>query len=761
MPRLPLRWNRYMGVAVLALVVHGLFFWQAVRTGSIDREMTDGSQYMQMADNLLAGHGYSLRPSEPFAPDTIRTPVYPFVLAAFKGLTGSFHGSLYLSFILGLTIPLAGMGLARLLRLSPPVEILVGAALALDPHLFYYSFIYGSESYFLPLAAWAIYLTCLAMVKRSWKVGLAAGALFGLATLARPIVQFAPAFVICWACYDGWRYRWIRPKLLRTTGAFLAMFAVVVIPWLIRNVATFGAFDYSNVGWFNMYTRVAATTEMIAIGQRDYPKIRLEFMERLHKKGYVDHSPVEEWDVHGYSFKPIFQKETWEIIKHYPKEAVIVHIGAAFTVVSQDTVALIGKKLQIWDYRYPTFSPFVVLAQEGALGLLRHAASELSLAFIWSAVGRLIWLGLFALSLLGPFIAWQTRRDLVPLAVFLLLYELGIVALSLNAAAQAEARYRAQFLFVEWPLAVLTVHAWISKTAGRVTRPALAGMRCSVCGAASFIRRRGNIKKVYELYRCGLCQVSFVRPLPSSEDIAAYYSQSYFFGGTGGGYVDYDRDKAAAKKSLEGFLDVVDRFVLDKGTMLDVGAATGVFLETARSRGWKVVGHEVSSEAAERARNKGIEMSIGELPDQGLNSRSFHAVTMLDVIEHLPDPRTMLKRVHDLLAERGVLLINTPDAGSVYARLLGRRWHAYCPPEHLIWFNRRSLTALLEQEGFQVEWIGRVPKRFRLSYILQTAAHWTGSAFLSRLASRVESLGPNPSLPLDLRDNLVVLARKI
>jgi SAM-dependent methyltransferase len=195
--------------------------------------------------------------------------------------------------------------------------------------------------------------------------------------------------------------------------------------------------------------------------------------------------------------------------------------------------------------------------------------------------------------------------------------------------------------------------------------------------------------------------------------------------------------------------------------LLDVGAATGSFLEVAKERGWKVFGHEISEDAAGRARKKGIAMTTGELSLAGYASNSFFAITSLDVIEHVSDPTRALNEMANLLRPGGAILLNTPDSGSWYARLMRMRWHAYNPPEHLTIFDQRSLSLLVERAGLDVVWVGKVKKSFRVSYILHTLSHWTRLGFFSRLAAVVERKKSwNWAIPLNLRDNLVLIARK-
>lgn len=258
-----------------------------------------------------------------------------------------------------------------------------------------------------------------------------------------------------------------------------------------------------------------------------------------------------------------------------------------------------------------------------------------------------------------------------------------------------------------------------------------------------------------------MCDALFIHPFPTTEQIAAFYSGAYFNGGQKcGGYMDYDADKHATLPTLVSFIERLERFV-PRGRMLDVGAATGFFLEQARARGWDVAGNEFSSEAAEQARQRGIPMTDGDLRPESYAPASFDAVTLLDVIEHVRDPRKTIRDVASLVRPGGAVLLNTPDAGSLYARFMGLRWHALTPPEHLVLFSEKTLRRLLQDAGLEVCWAGKIPKQFRMSYIAHTLGTWTGFKPFVSVARFIERHAwLNWSVPLNLRDNITVIARR-
>jgi hypothetical protein len=131
------------------------------------------------------------------------------------------------------------------------------------------------------------------------------------------------------------------------------------------------------------------------------------------------------------------------------------------------------------------------------------------------------------------------------------------------------------------------------------------------------------------------------------------------------------------------------------------------------------------------------------------------------VIEHVPDPLAFSRLVNDLLKPGGIYAINTPDASSWYGRMMGEKWHALCPPEHLALLTNEALDQLLNKSGFQLLERDKIGKSFTVQYIVQTLGQWQRSKMLSALSQGLNRVGVGGiSIPLNLRDNVFLLARK-
>lgn len=222
---------------------------------------------------------------------------------------------------------------------------------------------------------------------------------------------------------------------------------------------------------------------------------------------------------------------------------------------------------------------------------------------------------------------------------------------------------------------------------------------------------------------------------------------------------EYASETAGLEQTAARNLDVIERYRRPPGRLLDVGCGTGVLLEVAAGRSWETIGVEPSEWAAGVARRRGLDVISGRLEDAALEPGSFDAVVLADVIEHVVDPLRVARRIERLLAPGGVLLICTPDIGSVAARVL-RRWWWSVLPGHLVYFSRATLSRLLDDAGLVVVELRTHPKTFSVDYY---AGRLTGYARgLGALARRGAAavLGGDRLVTPDFRDRLAAVAVK-
>ena len=287
--------------------------------------------------------------------------------------------------------------------------------------------------------------------------------------------------------------------------------------------------------------------------------------------------------------------------------------------------------------------------------------------------------------------------------------------------------------------------------------PADASRLCPLCRSreSRFFLEKNDCR----LFTCMTCGLVFIDPVPTTT--SHLYVADYFSGAEKGfGYPDYELEKKDMTPTFEKYLDLMEKVSPGK-TLLDVGAANGFFMARARERDWEVQGIEISEYARSEAKKKGLSV-FSSFEDISDRHDTFDVISFLDSIEHVPHPRQDLEKAIALLREGGVLVLNTPDAGSLFARMMGPRWHLIVPPEHLFLFNRKNMTLLLRELGVEPFYIGTIGKRFSIRYISSIISnHYPHSRMFKWLAHFLSThqIG-SIALPLNFRHNMFLMARK-
>lgn len=215
-----------------------------------------------------------------------------------------------------------------------------------------------------------------------------------------------------------------------------------------------------------------------------------------------------------------------------------------------------------------------------------------------------------------------------------------------------------------------------------------------------------------------------VSPLPSKEELAAYYSSDYYQNPHGTYSEAYSPEEISHKKIRCGFLfRVATESFSESGKFLDVGCGEGFLMDAFSARGWDVLGLDFSRFGIMRfnphLQSSFIEGDIYEsLDNLGKSNQKFDCVNLGNVLEHVLDPFGLLKGIGRLLTSRGTLVITVPNdfsALQLYLEEAGdisRRYWVNVP-DHLNYFTHESLWSLVLEAGltptevyadFPIEW---------------------------------------------------------
>lgn len=248
---------------------------------------------------------------------------------------------------------------------------------------------------------------------------------------------------------------------------------------------------------------------------------------------------------------------------------------------------------------------------------------------------------------------------------------------------------------------------------------------------------RGKHAKVWRCLDCGLIEQE--RSFTERELIGAY-SQ--------GEDERYFEQFSQRKELFERSLKRIEKYKRPPGRLLDVGAGAGLFVSVAKQSGWQAKGLEPSRWGVEKGKKRfGVKMEQGSFEDFKVKPESFEVITMWDVLEHYWEPMKVLRKARKMLTKDGVLVLTTININSWFSRLLGRHW-TWLIRVHLWYFTNKTLRRMLEETGYQIEWMGTQTRWFSLPYLL------------SRFIGRDFSWFPEISLPAVTGDILMVVARR-
>lgn len=266
---------------------------------------------------------------------------------------------------------------------------------------------------------------------------------------------------------------------------------------------------------------------------------------------------------------------------------------------------------------------------------------------------------------------------------------------------------------------------------------------CPLCGGTGTVW----FERPRHVLRCQRCTGLYAAP---REHVQEEFTEAYYRGGV---YSDYLADERAVRRTAAARLHRLERRVAGR-TLLDVGCATGFFLEAARARAWTATGVDVSHYATDVARGRGCDVLTGSIDRVVASGRRFAAVTLWDTIEHLDHTRQTLAVAKELLLPGGVLALSTGDAGSMFARATGAHWRLLQDPTHRLFFTEPVLRRLLEQAGFRVVEVSRPGKWVSIAMIL----HHSGIGAAARLARWCVRARVNPMVYVNLGDVMTVIS---
>jgi 2-polyprenyl-3-methyl-5-hydroxy-6-metoxy-1,4-benzoquinol methylase len=230
---------------------------------------------------------------------------------------------------------------------------------------------------------------------------------------------------------------------------------------------------------------------------------------------------------------------------------------------------------------------------------------------------------------------------------------------------------------------------------------------CPVCEGTSLhdlkvVKDHFLSQEKFNLSQCGNCGFVFTNPRPGKNELAKYYQSDEYL------------SHSKKKNGLITFLyDLVKSISLrkkynlitknkTKGKILDIGCATGEFLNYFQKKGW----HCTGIEPAQNPRNFAIENYHLDVKPENeimqLDHGTYDVITMWHVLEHVSDLNERIQQIHKLLKADGLLVIALPNHLSYDAEQYKSFWAGYDVPRHLYHFSSTTISRLLSRHEFSV-----------------------------------------------------------
>ncbi len=152
--------------------------------------------------------------------------------------------------------------------------------------------------------------------------------------------------------------------------------------------------------------------------------------------------------------------------------------------------------------------------------------------------------------------------------------------------------------------------------------------------------------------------------------------------------------------------------------VLDVGCSSGELAGMLKANDCTVVGVEYDQEAAEKAKERCEQVIVADLEAIKIfpfKEKEFDHILLMDILEHLRDPATLLKRLQPFLKREGTIIISIPNVAnlSVRSALLFGRWnyteYGILDRTHLRFYTRRTANALVTGAGYAIRSIDVTP----------------------------------------------------
>jgi SAM-dependent methyltransferase len=217
-----------------------------------------------------------------------------------------------------------------------------------------------------------------------------------------------------------------------------------------------------------------------------------------------------------------------------------------------------------------------------------------------------------------------------------------------------------------------------------------------------------RLQEPYAVARCAECGLHYLYPRLSIAAMQQIYREPAYYECGSSGYREgsYTFQEPALRATFRRLLTNLDSRGLAGGRLLEVGCGHGYLLDEAGPFFDRRFGTDFSPEIAAIARRTGAEVFVGGI-EQIPADLKFQCIIATQVIEHVYDPLSFVEQLVNRTLPGGHIVLATPDIGGVLRKIMGRRWPSFKTPEHVVYFEFKTLSSIMRRAGLDT--VRRLP----------------------------------------------------
>jgi len=225
---------------------------------------------------------------------------------------------------------------------------------------------------------------------------------------------------------------------------------------------------------------------------------------------------------------------------------------------------------------------------------------------------------------------------------------------------------------------------------------------CPLCGEDRVADKLYDFSP-YKVVQCVACDLWYLNPRLTEEDMLAQYADDAYFEGSNGvdeGYGDYSEQEKSLRPTFLRLMQLLEQKKMTGGRLLEVGCGYGYLLDEASSYFDFRMGTDFSLAAVDKASAYANEIVHGGI-DAVDDSQVFDCIVAMEVIEHIYDPVDFVEALFSHLKPGGWLILATPDMGSRWRSVMQSKWPSFKLPEHVTYYDSDTLGLLYDRCGFE------------------------------------------------------------